>query len=278
MDIGYEVAGTGPAVLCVQGVGVAGRGWRPQVNALADRFTMISFDNRGLGRSSTGRGLLSIEAMAADAVAIMDAEGIDRFHLVGHSMGGLIAQHIALSVRPRVKSLALLCTFSNGKDATTPSFRMAILGLRTRVGTRRMRRNGMLRMILPAEYLRGADRVALAREFQDLFGRDLAYQPPIVQDQMRAMSLYTATARLPELSGIPTLVASGAHDPIATPGLGRAIAAGIAGARFVQFDDASHALPIQCADEVNRLLLDHLTSSEPGGPPVDPGAFRSTSR
>ena len=144
------------------------------------------------------------------------------------------------------------------------------------VGTRAMRRNGMLRMILPPDYLRGADRVGLAREFQDFFGRDPADQPPIVMNQMRAMSRYTAASRLRELSGIPTLVASGAHDPIAPPRLGRAIAAGIAGARFVEFTDASHALPIQCADEVNRLLLDHLTSSDPGGSAVDPDPFRPT--
>jgi aminoacrylate hydrolase len=262
VELGYEIAGNGPALLGIQGVGVVGEGWRPQVDSLADRFQVITFDNRGIGRSSAGRTPLTIEAMAADAVAIMDAEGIDRFHLMGHSMGGLIAQHIAFLVRERVKSLSLLCTFANGRDATALSLRMLILGLRSRLGTRAMRRNGMLRIIMPDAYLRTVDRTRLAAELQQLFGRDLADQPPIVMAQLRAMSQYSAVPRMSGLGGIPALVLSGAHDPIAPPRLGRAIAETIAGARFVEFADASHALPIQCADAANALLLDHLTKAD----------------
>ena len=76
------------------------------------------------------------------------------------------------------------------------------------------------------------------------------------------MSKYSAAPRLRELTGIPTLVLSGSHDPIAPPLLGPDVASRIDGARFVEFSDASHALPIQCAREVNRLLLEHLTMSE----------------
>jgi pimeloyl-ACP methyl ester carboxylesterase len=262
VELAYEVSGSGPALLCIQGVGVVGEGWRPQVDALADRFQVITFDNRGIGRSSAGRAPLTIEAMAADAVAIMDAEGIDRFHVMGHSMGGLIAQHVAFVVRERVKSLSLLCTFANGRDATALSRRMLILGLRSRLGTRVMRRNGMLRIIMPDAYLRTVDRTRLAADLQRLFGRDLADQPPIVMAQLGAMARYSAVSRMSQLAGIPTLVLSGAHDPIAPPRLGRAIAEAIAGARFLEFADASHALPIQCADAVNARLLEHLTAAD----------------
>lgn len=259
--IHYAKTGSGPAVLLIQGVGMIGQGWRPQVDALSARFETFTFDNRGIGGSS-GEGALTIEAMAADAVAIMDAERIERFHVIGHSMGGLIAQHLALTCRRRVKSLALLCTFANGKDATALSVRMLALTLQSRIGTRAMRRHGMLRMIMPDDYLRQTDRDALAQELQQLFGRDLADQPPIVMTQLRAMSRYSAVARLPELSRIPTLVASAAHDPIAPPQLGRALAAAIDGARFIEFPHASHAVPIQCASEVNALLTDHLAAAE----------------
>jgi len=261
VDVSYEVTGSGAAVLCVQGVGVPGSGWRPQVAALSARFTVITYDNRGLGRTAPSSTPLTIEAMAADAAAILDAEGLDRCHVVGHSMGGLIAQHVALTHPRRVTSLSLLCTFATGRDATALSLRMLVLGVRSRIGTRAMRRNGMLNMILPDAYLRGADRRRLAGEFEDLFGRDLADQPPIVRQQLRAMSRYDAAPRLPELSAIPTLVISGRHDPIAPPRLGRAIASA-AKARFVEMTVASHALPIQCAAETNTLLLDHLISAE----------------
>lgn len=260
--LSYAIAGTGPAVLSIQGVGVAGRGWQPQIDGLTGRFTVIAFDNCGIGSSPRGSHRLTVEQMALDALAIADAENIARFHVMGHSLGGLIAQHLALTTRNRVKSLALLCTFANGADATRLSARMLVLGLRTRIGTRTLRRKAMIRMIMPDEYVQGKDQTKLAQDLQDLFGRDLADQPPIVSEQLRAMSRYSAAARLGELSGIPTLVLSAVHDPIAPPRLGKAIASAIAGARFVEFSNASHALPIQCATEVNALLLDHLTHAE----------------
>lgn len=261
-ELCYTVAGSGPVILSIQGVGVIGRGWRPQIEGLSGRFTVITFDHRGLGRSARRPRPATIESMADDAIAIADAEGIDRFHVMGHSMGGLIALHVALCVPRRVKSLALLCTFANGADATRLSLRMLVLGLRSRIGTRRMRRNGMIRMVIPDAYLRSRDLEGLAAELEGLFGRDLADQPPIVAEQLRAMSRYSAAGRLAELSGIPTLVLSASQDPIAPPRLGKALASAIEGARFVEFAEAGHALPIQCAEQVNALLLTDFTSAE----------------
>jgi pimeloyl-ACP methyl ester carboxylesterase len=261
-DIRYTSTGAGDVVLLVQGVGVAGEGWRPQAAALAARFRTIAVDNRGVGRSSLGSEPLTIERMASDALAVMDAEAVDRFHLVGHSMGGLIALRVALTARERVRSLSLLCTFANGKDGTGLSARMFVLGLRTRIGTRSMRRNAMLNMIMPDTYLRTVDRRILADELSGLFGRDLAVQPPIVMKQLRAMAAYSAAGSLRQLAGMPTLVISAAHDPIAPPRLGRALAEGIPGARFLEFAHAGHAAPIQCAGEINELLMNHLTGSK----------------
>jgi pimeloyl-ACP methyl ester carboxylesterase len=262
--LSYAVAGTGPAVLAIQGVGMTGSGWRPQVDALSHQFRLITFDNRGFGGSSRGTDPLTIERMAADALAIADAEGIARFHLIGHSMGGLIAQQVALTSRHRVQSLALLCTFADGAGATRLSRRMLMLALRSRIGTRGMRRRGMIRMIMPDAYIRNHDEIALAERLGVLFGRDLADQPPIIMEQLRAMSRYSALPRLRELSGLPTLVLSAMLDPIARPTLGKDIASLIGGSRFIEFPDASHALPIQCAPEVNSLLLQHLTMAERG--------------
>jgi aminoacrylate hydrolase len=261
-ELSYAVAGAGPSVLAIQGAGVIGHGWRPQVDGLSTQFRFITFDNRGIGNNRRGEGALTIERMAGDALAIIDAEGLDRVHVLGHSMGGLIAQHLALTQRERVKSLALLCTFADGARATRLSGRMLLLALRSRIGTRAMRRTGMVRMVMPSRYVREHDCAALARDLGDLFGRDLADQPPIISEQLRAMSRYTARSRLNELSGIPTLVVSARRDPIAGPALGRDIASRIGGARYIEFDAASHALPIQLADEVNALLSDHLLAVE----------------
>ncbi len=260
--LSYTVRGDGPPVLLIQGVGVHGAGWTPQVDALSARFRCIAFDNRGMGMSQPPGEAVTVAGMAEDARAVMDAEGWTSAHLVGHSLGGLVALRLALDARERARSLALLCTFARGRDATRLTGRMLWLGLRSRVGTRRMRRNAFLQIVMPPSALAGADRDALAASLEPLFGHDIADQPPVAMKQLAAMRGYDATPRLGELAGTPTLVVSAAHDPIAPPSSGRALAAAIPGARYVEFADASHGLPIQRADEVNALLLAHLDAAE----------------
>jgi pimeloyl-ACP methyl ester carboxylesterase len=96
----YTSEGAGEAVLLIQGVGVPGAGWAPQIERLSDRFRVVAFDNRGLDGSNIDLRMLSIETMALDALAVMDAVGAQRWHVVGHSMGGLIAQELASARAP----------------------------------------------------------------------------------------------------------------------------------------------------------------------------------
>ena len=259
--LAWEVSGEGPPVLLVQGVGAPGATWRPQVEALQAGWRCLRFDNRGLGASQPAGAAISVEQMAEDALALMDAQGWDSAHLVGHSLGGLVVQHLALVARARARSLALLCTFARGREVTRLTPRMLWLGTRARVGTRAMRRRAFLELILPPELLRGADRDALAARLGSVFGRDLADQPPVVGAQLEALGRYDATPRLGELAGLPTLVVSAAHDPIARPALGRALAAGIPGARYVELPAASHAVPVHDPARINALLLEHLRAS-----------------
>jgi len=256
--IHYSRDGNGPAVVLVQGVGVIGKGWKPQVEALRDRYTLITIDNRGIGRS-TASTPPTIEAMAADVLAVADAEHVDRFHLAGHSMGGVIAQQVALTVPSRIFSLALLCTFFRGRQGTMIAPSKLGTAIRSRVGTRRMRRRAFVELVMPREFLATQDRDRLCADLGELFGRDLADSPAIVMQQLRAMGRYDASERLSHLNGIPTLVVSAEHDCIARPKYGRALAAAIPGARYVEIPGAGHAVVIQKADEVNRLLREHLS-------------------
>jgi pimeloyl-ACP methyl ester carboxylesterase len=258
----YSQAGTGPPVLLIQGVGVIGNGWKPQVDALRDRFTMISFDNRGIGGSTIGDGRLTIEDMAADALAIVDALGFARIHVVGHSMGGVIAQALALSAPTRISSLSFLCTFVKGSDGSKITPGMLMTALRMRIGMRAMRRNAFLELIMPARYLAEVDKAAVAARLAPLFGHDLAEQPPIVMKQLQAMSKYDAGARLKELGTMPTLVVAAAEDRIANPASGKALAAAIPGARYVEIADAGHGLPIHRDSETNALLAEHFTRAD----------------
>lgn len=259
--IAYDVHGQGPPVLLIQGVGVHGDGWRPQVEALSDRYACLSFDNRGMGRSQPATAPITVEQMAEDAEALLDAEGWDAAHVVGHSLGGLVAVHLALTARKRMRSLSLLCTFAGGRDAAPPTPRMIWLGLRSRVGPRRMRRRAFLQLVMPPHTGAEADPEELAEQLASLFGHDLADQPPIVSPQLSALRAYDATSRLGELAGLPTLVVNAVHDPIAPPRAGRVLAEGIPGARYVEIPDASHGVPIHRADLINSLLLEHLAAA-----------------
>jgi len=253
----FDVAGQGPRVLAIQGVGVVGEAWRPQIDGLKEEFTFAWFDNRGVGRSRPAPGDLSIERLAEDAIAVADAAGFESFHLLAHSMGGLVAQQVALLVPSRVLSLALLCTFARGSQGARFSLPMFWTALRMRLGPRAWRRNAFLELVLPEAYLKTVDRVALAQDLAAYYGHDLAHQPSIVFRQVQAMSRFDVSSRLASLGSIRTLVVSATLDRIARTEYGRELAASIPGARFVEVGAAGHALPIQEAKRTNALLRDH---------------------
>lgn len=257
-SIAFESSGAGEPVLLIQGVGARGHAWQPQVLGLQAHFQLVSFDHRGIGASSSGSEPLSIELMARDSLALCDHLGFERFHVVGHSMGGLIAQALALANPERVQSLGLLCTFPDGGDGAR--LKPGMLGpvLRSRIGTRRLRRQAFLELVFPKEFLESLDREAFADEQSELFGRDLADQPPVINRQLTAMSRFDARSRLAALGAIPTLVLAGEFDLIAPLASGRALAAAIPGARLVELAGAGHALPIQFAGIVNDLLGQHF--------------------
>lgn len=258
----YDLVGVGPPIVFIQGTGVHGAGWAPQTTVLQSEFACLSFDHRGMGASQPTGARVTIAQLAQDTLALMDAQGWASAHVVGHSLGGLVALEVALAARPRVRSLALLCTFARGRDATRLTPAMLWTGLRTRIGTRAQRRRAFLELVLPASARDADGLAAIAHELAPLFGHDLADQPPIVMTQLRAMTAYDATPRLAALEGIPTLVVSAAQDRIAPPALGRALASGLPGATYHELAGAAHGMPIQHAADVNAMLRTHFRRVE----------------
>ena len=108
----YEATGRrdAPPVLMIQGLGADKHLWDLQRIPLSFGYRVIALDNRGAGRSDKPFGQYSLDQMADDAIAVLDAEGVDRAHVVGASMGGAIGQVIAVSHPQRVRSLTLACT------------------------------------------------------------------------------------------------------------------------------------------------------------------------
>jgi pimeloyl-ACP methyl ester carboxylesterase len=108
--IASEERGAGFPVLLVMGLGYGRWAWEPLVDPLAERYRVIWYDNRGIGGSDVPEGPYTVEQLAGDALQVLDERGIERAHVVGTSLGGMVAQELALSHPERVEKLVLLCT------------------------------------------------------------------------------------------------------------------------------------------------------------------------
>jgi 3-oxoadipate enol-lactonase len=258
-ELWFDVRGTGPDVLFVQGIGVASQAWSPQIDELSRDHRCIALDNRGIGKSTGDTNALSVDRMARDALAVLDELHVERAHLVGHSLGGVIIQRMALLAPERVASLAFLCTFAGGQDLK-PSARSIWLRARSRVGTRRMRRRAFARSIMPDAYLRERGEEQVMSELERIFGRALWDAPKIGDVQLEALRAHDERAELSKLKPIRSVVLSGRHDPIATAAANAALADRI-GANHHEWDDASHALPLQYPAAVNAVLRAHFAST-----------------
>ena len=117
MNIAWESTGEGPPLLLIQGLGYGRWGWDPIVPGLAARHRVVSFDNRGIGESDKPEGPYTAAQMAGDALQVLDEAGIERAHVLGASLGGMIAQELAVAAPERVDRLVLCCTTPGGPNA-----------------------------------------------------------------------------------------------------------------------------------------------------------------
>jgi pimeloyl-ACP methyl ester carboxylesterase len=259
----YRFDGAGPPLVMIQGVGAHGISPNPQIEILKKHYLCLDFDNRGIGASQPAGLPLTVNQMAADTLALMEHAGWPSAHIVGHSLGGLIALQTALTAKQRVRSLSLLCTFARGADGTRMTPALLWIVLRLRFAPRRWRRKAFMELVVPP----GGGKAwpdDLADRLSSVFGHDIADLPPISDQQLAAMKKHDVTPLLGELSGIPTLVVSAEKDLIARPSSGRAIAAGIPDARYIEIAGASHAFPVLEAEHCAALLLEHLAGAERG--------------
>jgi pimeloyl-ACP methyl ester carboxylesterase len=259
--VSYERVGVGEPMLFIQGVGCAGCTWKPQTDGLREQFDCLRFDNRGIGQSRGETGQLTIEQMVKDAIGLLDALKIERTHVVGHSMGGVVAYELALRHPARVKSLALLCTFHRGKDVLAPTFALLKHGLLTNVGTLSMRRRAFARMVSSPSHIATLGIDAVVENLSDVFQRDLAKLPPVASRQLRALSRHDSTSKLHELATIPSMVIAGQHDPIGRPAGARRLAEAIQAKKLYILEEESHALPIQSPEKVNSMIETHAKQS-----------------
>ena len=236
LRIAWERQGAGPPLLLIHGLGYARWGWEPVLPGLAERFSVVLFDNRGIGESDAPPGPYTAAEMAADAVQVLDEAGIERAHVVGTSLGGMVAQELALAYPERVDRLVLACTTPGGPKAhPMPQVTVALL---VEAAT-----------LEPAVALRRFVENALAPEtvaaHPELVDRIMAHRLATAQDpvawaaQAAAGAAFDAYARLGALTA-PTLVQHGDEDVVVDPRNADLLVGLLPDARLERFPDAGH--------------------------------------
>jgi pimeloyl-ACP methyl ester carboxylesterase len=252
--LAYEVDGSGPPLLLIHGLGYDRAGWGPMREALAERFRVIRFDNRGVGESDVPEGPYSVAALAADAVAVLDAVGVERAHVVGTSLGGMVAQEVALSFPERVERLVLACTMAGGErsfplpDRTVAAFAL-FPTLPLEQGLRLLAENSL------------ADETVARRPnlVDELYAYRLAHRPPLAGWQAQAAA-GAAFDRLDDVGSIraPTLVLHGTADNVVDVRNADLLAQRIPRARLELFDGRGHLFFWEDPQRFARVVAEFL--------------------
>jgi len=252
----YELYGEGEPLLLIMGLGANHLGWTAQIPSYSREFRVIVFDNRGTGQSDFPADAdYTIPMLADDAAALLEALGVDSAHVYGISMGGMIAQEMALRHPDRVKSLILGATTPGGPNAVAPQPE----AIRSLLEQGAAFDRGVTPALLDALFSPGflADHGSeLVAAFQSM-----ADYPPTsreaYQAQLRAVAAHDTYDRLPDIDA-PTLVLHGTDDPLLPAANGRILAERIPGAKLVLLDGARHAYLLEKQAEADAAVLDFL--------------------
>ncbi|HZO81138.1 MAG TPA: alpha/beta fold hydrolase [Candidatus Binataceae bacterium] len=263
INLYYESHGGGAPLLMIMGLGSSALSWEPALIAdLARGFRTIVCDNRGTGRSDKPREEYSIPAMADDAAALLDALGIARAHVFGVSMGGMIAQELALNHPARVQTLTLGCTTAGGRNAVpAPPESMKIL-MAPRAG---LSDADIIRRAWPLGYTEGYIRshrdvleAAITRVLQH------PTPPYAYKLQLDSTFKFKTYDRLPQITA-PTLVITGAEDVLIPARNSEIIAERIPGAQVHIIPGAGHQFFHEKREEFVAALTEFLRAHPLGG-------------
>lgn len=252
-----------PGVLMIMGLGARGSAFRHQVEhpqGLARTRQALWFDHRGVGHSDPPKAALTMHRLASDAVTVADTAGVRRFHVVGVSMGGMVAQHVALHWLPRTVSLTLIATHPGGPLARVPPLGALKFGPGTASRDATKRFKSLSRLLYPPAYLEGVDEAELHEALRNEFGERASLTT--LWRQFAAIWRHDTRADLPILRDLPTLVVQSGPDNLVRPHWSSYLARNIPGARLARFPHAGHGVVRQCADELNPMLNEHFDRAE----------------
>ncbi|CAN5732542.1 alpha/beta fold hydrolase [soil metagenome] len=251
IELYYEASGSGAPLVLIEGLGVATWSWERQVPEFARHFRTIVYDNRGAGLSSKPAGPYTIGQMADDLAGLLDGLGIERAHVVGASMGGMVAQEFALRYPARVDRLVLVATTAGGATHVpmTPEtlarfFAPAAPG---REGIRDRLRLAVSDSFLATSYAERMIDVRLAEP-----------QPShAFHAQAAAGATFDRSATVSQIVA-PTLIAAGTADVIVPVANARFLAERIPDSRLVMYEGLGHQFFVEAPDRFNRDVIDFL--------------------
>ena len=248
LRIHYEASGEGEPLLLIMGLGANLDWWDPRlVEALSRDFRTLRFDNRGTGRSGDSEEEYTMRTLADDAAGLLDALAIPRANVLGASMGGMIAQELALAHPERVGRLVLYSTHCGGPHSVPPS--PEALGIMARLaGAASTDEAARLTTLLCFTKESVEENPAAVESW-----RREAFKVPTSQAtllrQLQAIAGFDAYDRLPGLK-VPTLVLHGARDILIPPENGSVLAKAIPGSRLVVLEHSAHGL----AEDVEAVI------------------------
>jgi len=258
IQVYYEVHGKGFPLIMIMGLGANVDWWDPRmIQELSKKFKLVMFDNRGAGRTDVSDRRYTIKLFAEDTAGLMDALGVSRAHVFGVSMGGMIAQELALNYPKKVEKLVLCYTHCGGKKAVQPSGKVPELLSADRSA------------FSPEEIIRMSIPILLTEDFikknpylVELIIQQLLKTPISNEAFMRQLNAITEFDTYDRLSQIraPTLILHGKQDILIPPENGSILAEAIPNAKLVYFKNSAHGL-IEEMEKMIPILLDFLTKS-----------------
>jgi len=254
IELYYEVHGAGSPLVLIRGLGSNADHWYCQTPAFSPCYSVVTFDNRGIGRSEKPDVPYTISIMAGDTVGLMDAIGISRAHILGISMGGIIAQEIALKYPQRVHGLILACTHCGGGRTVRPSEEIARVFIEYILTGSEEAAQDIPKCLFTERTLREAPEVI--KRYQEISSRF----PPAPDTMIRQWEGIQGHDTWEDLSHVqaPTLVLSGSDDVLVPPENSKILAERIPNAQFQVIEGGGHQFLVEQADVFNRAVLEFL--------------------
>ncbi len=254
ITLNYEERGSGTPLVLLMGLGADGSVWKEHVKVYEKHFRCFLIDNRGAGRSDKPHESYSTRMMAADTAALMDTLGIQNAHLAGISMGGAIAQELALILPERIRSLTLNCTWSHCDAYTKAVFRMF---------------SETYASLQPDVFARLLNLWIFTPQYHTENGEDLRLRESAAAEAPERMPAHAFQAQCGACAGhdtrgrlgalkMPVLITVGDKDIFTPSGYSRKIAEEIPQSQLAVFEGGGHTHHWDSLDKFNRMTLEFM--------------------